>query len=138
MLHCFGSIWAIVPEIWDSVGNINLFQMMEDFCNLLVIVIISKIWDCCKTGKSEACTHSSLPCCPFAILKFCRILIIIVDFEFDCSLKQSSWCILSRHLSSAQTKAALKPFYFAVHPDLFGQYPIQRVRKTFLPEILKL
>ncbi|CAH3027700.1 unnamed protein product [Porites evermanni] len=42
------------------------------------------------------------------------------------SLKQSSWCILSRHLSSAQTKAALKPFYFAVHPDLFGQYPIQR------------
>jgi len=31
-------------------------------------------------------------------------------------------------LSSAQTKAALKPFYFAVHPDLFGQYPLQRVR----------
>ena len=48
---------------------------------------------------------------------------------FIFSLKQSSWYILSRHLSSAQTKAALKPFYFAVHPDLFGQYPIQRVRK---------
>lgn len=42
------------------------------------------------------------------------------------SLKRSTWCILSRHLSSAQTKAALKPFYFAVHPDLFGQYPLQR------------
>jgi len=25
-----------------------------------------------------------------------------------------------------QTKAALKAFYFAVHPDLFGQYPLQR------------
>lgn len=36
---------------------------------------------------------------------------------------------MSRHLSSAQTKAALKPFYFAVHPDLFGQYPMQRVRE---------
>lgn len=43
------------------------------------------------------------------------------------SLKQSSClCGLSRHLSCAQTKAALKPFYFAVHPDLFGQFPIQR------------
>lgn len=42
------------------------------------------------------------------------------------SLPPSTWCILSRQLSSAQTKAALKPFYFAVHPDLFGQYPIQR------------
>ncbi|XP_068695361.1 T-cell activation inhibitor, mitochondrial-like [Montipora foliosa] len=43
------------------------------------------------------------------------------------SLKQSFCrCMVTRHLSCAQTKAALKPFYFAVHPDLFGQYPIQR------------
>lgn len=46
---------------------------------------------------------------------------------FFFSLKRSTWCVLSRHLSSAQTKAALKPFYFAVHPDLFGRYPLQRV-----------
>ncbi|KAK3744440.1 hypothetical protein QZH41_003176 [Actinostola sp. cb2023] len=35
--------------------------------------------------------------------------------------------ISARLLSRAETgKAALKPFYFAVHPDLFGQFPAQR------------
>lgn len=52
--------------------------------------------------------------------------LFLLTFVF--SLEWSTWCVLSRHLSSAQTKAALKPFYFAVHPDLFGQYPLQRVR----------
>ncbi|XP_030385633.1 T-cell activation inhibitor, mitochondrial [Scaptodrosophila lebanonensis] len=31
-----------------------------------------------------------------------------------------------RRLLSTELTAALRPFYFAVHPDLFGQYPEQR------------
>ncbi len=33
-----------------------------------------------------------------------------------------------RHLSSTETATALRPFFFAVHPDLFGRYPDERVR----------
>lgn len=32
-----------------------------------------------------------------------------------------------RFLSSAEVSAALRPFYFSVHPDLFGRYPAERV-----------
>lgn len=28
---------AIVPEIWDSMGNIHLSQMIEDFYNLFLL-----------------------------------------------------------------------------------------------------
>jgi len=31
-----------------------------------------------------------------------------------------------RYLNMTETTTALRPFYFAVHPDLFGQYPKQR------------
>ncbi|XP_067007354.2 T-cell activation inhibitor, mitochondrial [Anabrus simplex] len=31
-----------------------------------------------------------------------------------------------RNLSSAEVSTALRPFYFSVHPDLFGQYPNER------------
>ncbi|XP_046962183.1 T-cell activation inhibitor, mitochondrial isoform X2 [Vanessa cardui] len=34
--------------------------------------------------------------------------------------------MLSRSLSSAEVSTALRPFYFSVHPDLFGKYPEQR------------
>lgn len=136
-----------IKMVWFHLGNCprNLglngkYSSIPDdrrFLQLIFALLISKIWDGCKTVKSQACTHCKSSFA--AHLSFWNFLeFIIVNFEFDCSLKQSSWCILSRHLSSAQTKAALKPFYFAVHPDLFGQYPIQRVRKTFWPEILKL
>ncbi|XP_013176095.1 PREDICTED: T-cell activation inhibitor, mitochondrial [Papilio xuthus] len=33
---------------------------------------------------------------------------------------------LCRFLSSAEISTALRPFYFSVHPDLFGKYPEQR------------
>ncbi|KAM3964248.1 T-cell activation inhibitor, mitochondrial [Aphomia sociella] len=43
------------------------------------------------------------------------------------------WCgcpgasgVLCRYLSSAEISTALRPFYFSVHPDLFGKYPEQR------------
>lgn len=32
-----------------------------------------------------------------------------------------------RALSTGEMTTALRPFYFTVHPDLFGQYPTQRV-----------
>ncbi|KAL0831402.1 hypothetical protein ABMA28_002218 [Loxostege sticticalis] len=34
--------------------------------------------------------------------------------------------VLCRYLSSAEISTALRPFYFSVHPDLFGKYPEQR------------
>lgn len=35
-------------------------------------------------------------------------------------------CLLFRRCLSTELTAALRPFYFAVHPDLFGQHPEQR------------
>lgn len=34
--------------------------------------------------------------------------------------------LINRSLNSSQTATALRPFYFAVHPDLFGKYPRER------------
>uniref|UniRef100_A0A2K6T1U3 T cell activation inhibitor, mitochondrial n=1 Tax=Saimiri boliviensis boliviensis TaxID=39432 RepID=A0A2K6T1U3_SAIBB len=36
------------------------------------------------------------------------------------------WFPYSRALSGAEAVNALRPFYFAVHPDFFGQHPIER------------
>lgn len=50
-------------------------------------------------------------------------------FQYQTFRPLALW-IFSRSFCSAATKAALRPFYFAVHPDLFGQHPQQRVSKT--------
>lgn len=34
---------------------------------------------------------------------------------------------LSRNLSSSEVSTALRPFFFLVHPDLFGKYPREQV-----------
>ncbi|XP_075412093.1 T-cell activation inhibitor, mitochondrial [Tenrec ecaudatus] len=36
------------------------------------------------------------------------------------------WFLYSRSLSGAEAVNALRPFYFAVHPDFFGQHPRER------------
>uniref|UniRef100_A0A8D0ZYW6 T cell activation inhibitor, mitochondrial n=1 Tax=Sus scrofa TaxID=9823 RepID=A0A8D0ZYW6_PIG len=36
------------------------------------------------------------------------------------------WFLCSRALSGAEAVNALRPFYFAVHPDFFGQHPRER------------
>lgn len=36
------------------------------------------------------------------------------------------WLHYSRALSGAEAVNALRPFYFAVHPDFFGQHPRER------------
>jgi len=36
------------------------------------------------------------------------------------------WFLSSRALSGAEAVNALRPFYFAVHPDFFGQHPRER------------
>lgn len=36
------------------------------------------------------------------------------------------WFPYSRALSGAEAVNALRPFYFAVHPDFFGQHPVER------------
>ncbi|CAG2059288.1 unnamed protein product [Timema podura] len=38
----------------------------------------------------------------------------------------TSLALLCRYLSTAEVSTALRPFYFSVHPDLFGQYPAER------------
>ncbi|XP_044752286.1 T-cell activation inhibitor, mitochondrial [Coccinella septempunctata] len=42
------------------------------------------------------------------------------NFIYQATFKKN------RYLSTSEISTALKPFYFAVHPDLFGQYPEQR------------
>lgn len=37
------------------------------------------------------------------------------------------WFLYSRAFSGAEAVNALRPFYFAVHPDFFGQHPRERV-----------
>ncbi|TEA30813.1 hypothetical protein DBR06_SOUSAS31610001, partial [Sousa chinensis] len=39
------------------------------------------------------------------------------------------WFLYSRALSGAEAVNALRPFYFAVHPDFFGQHPRERAIK---------
>ena len=41
------------------------------------------------------------------------------------------WFLCSRALSGAEAVNALRPFYFAVHPDFFGQHPRERVNVYF-------
>ncbi|KAF6313603.1 T cell activation inhibitor, mitochondrial [Rhinolophus ferrumequinum] len=36
------------------------------------------------------------------------------------------WFLYSRAFSGAEAVNALRPFYFAVHPDFFGQHPRER------------
>lgn len=35
--------------------------------------------------------------------------------------------VFRRMISHQDTVTALRPFYFVVHPDLFGKYPDQQV-----------
>ncbi|XP_036122726.1 T-cell activation inhibitor, mitochondrial isoform X1 [Molossus molossus] len=46
------------------------------------------------------------------------------------------WFFCSRALSGAEAVNALRPFYFAVHPDFFGQHPREReVNETSLQRL---
>jgi hypothetical protein len=47
-------------------------------------------------------------------------------FRFESKLIATHF-VLQRALSGADAINALRPFYFAVHPDFFGQYPRERV-----------
>lgn len=54
---------------------------------------------------------------------------ISVDYTL---FRSNSWHGISsklnaRWISSGELSSVLRPFYFAVHPDLFGQHPEQRV-----------
>ncbi|KAL1506243.1 hypothetical protein ABEB36_005639 [Hypothenemus hampei] len=43
---------------------------------------------------------------------------------------------LVRHLTSTEISTALRPFYFSVHPDLFGQHPKERaINETSLQQL---
>lgn len=58
-------------------------------------------------------------------------------FNLFNSFRLSSRCSTNqilqiRALSGADAVNALRPFYFAVHPDFFGQHPKERVRNYVL------
>ncbi|XP_060608555.1 T-cell activation inhibitor, mitochondrial-like [Ruditapes philippinarum] len=42
------------------------------------------------------------------------------------SFRVKDLSVLKRSLNSSETATALRPFYFAVHPDLFGRHPKER------------
>ncbi|KAL8613915.1 hypothetical protein ACOMHN_032905 [Nucella lapillus] len=45
----------------------------------------------------------------------------------SCRLLKRVACVgVMRHLTTQEVSAALRPFYFIVHPDLFGQFPNER------------
>lgn len=60
------------------------------------------------------------------------IFVHSVDYSL---FRSKSWNGLSpnlnarRWISSGELSSVLRPFYFAVHPDLFGQHPQQRVNQ---------
>ncbi|XP_042226480.1 T-cell activation inhibitor, mitochondrial-like isoform X2 [Homarus americanus] len=63
---------------------------------------------------------------------YCLLIQAYHNFQSSRQLlyevKNSCW-----NLSSAQVTTALRPFYFLVHPDLFGQHPrAQHVNDAFL------
>ena len=42
-----------------------------------------------------------------------------------------------RHLTGTEVSTALRPFYFLVHPDLFGKYPKEQIQNEKSLKILK-
>ena len=63
----------------------------------------------------------------------------IFIISYRCLLHWKSITItVERHLNSSQTATALRPFYFAVHPDLFGKFPRERVSIFTFTETLKV
>ncbi|XP_047213303.1 T-cell activation inhibitor, mitochondrial isoform X3 [Girardinichthys multiradiatus] len=54
-------------------------------------------------------------------------MIFLGAVTFRSQRKQVTTCLVQqRALSGAEAVSALRPFYFAVHPDFFGQYPYER------------
>ncbi len=60
----------------------------------------------------------------------CRALLAVPRFLLPSSSSSSSplphFCPPSRFLTSSEVSNALRPFYFLVHPDLFGRFPEER------------
>ena len=54
---------------------------------------------------------------------------------FVCRIKRKhvvAHLVQQRALTGAEAVNALRPFYFAVHPDFFGQHPKERVSPSLL------
>ena len=49
----------------------------------------------------------------------------------------SSYYIAKRFLTGTEVSTALRPFYFLVHPDLFGKYPQEQVENEKSLKVLK-
>ena len=63
-------------------------------------------------------------------IRFCFSLVSLFVCEYfrrSCRVNCVLCAHIIRHLTTHEVSAALRPFYFMVHPDLFGQFPSERV-----------
>lgn len=59
---------------------------------------------------------------------FRKYMFFVIYSNFYLNYRKGCFgATICRFLSSAEISTALRPFYFSVHPDLFGKYPEQRV-----------
>lgn len=71
------------------------------------------------------------------VFDFIFQLRLLFSVDYYSLLRSNTWNGFSpnlstrRWISSGELSSVLRPFYFAVHPDLFGQHPEQRVRNTY-------
>lgn len=85
--------------------------------------------------KKKCCQQVQAEGEVFTIVSPTNYLCLCFFSSVDSSLfRSNSWHglspnINSRWISSGELSSVLRPFYFAVHPDLFGQHPEQRVKK---------
>lgn len=78
----------------------------------------------------------------FSTIRIFRVFTLTTLFRYEIVAgRHNGHCsigfTLKRHVSNAELSTILRPFYFAVHPDLFGQHPEQRVnsiKSTDLPQ----
>ena len=59
-------------------------------------------------------------------VNYCQLIIFFYCFTDMYSKSLVVQKQFVRFLSSSQVSVALRPFYFSVHPDLFGRHPLER------------
>lgn len=83
-----------------------------------------------SSASYNAYLYNTLPNCVFKNRMLLKNFFVNGLKTHSLLLQKSTFlpnvCQTSTRYLSTELAAALRPFYFAVHPDLFGQYPQQR------------
>lgn len=111
-----------------------IFQDLMCLC-----VLLSKKWSvynlyaCWSSLHLESSHRWAVILIPIVNIQYltynCNIILAPYYFIFHSSQLHRCSCMLigRRTLTSSEVSTALRPFYFNVHPDLFGQFPNERV-----------